>query len=68
VSGSAKPAKSGSSEDRFILFVSFSYFGGSSENAELGLERESVKPQEFKRLGVVLVATGAQWVVRGVMI
>ena len=41
----------GSPEDRFILFVSFPYFGGSSE-IRLGPESESVKLSDFKRLGV----------------
>jgi len=41
---------SGSSEDRFILFVSFPYFGGSGE-ITLGPESESVKLLHFKSLG-----------------
>ena len=44
-------AKLNSSEDRFILFVSFPYFGQSSEKIELDIESESVKLLEFKRLG-----------------
>ena len=44
-------SRSGSSEDRFILFVSFPYFGQSSEKIKLDLESESVKLLEFKRLG-----------------
>ena len=40
------------SEDRIILFVSFPYFGGSSEEAGLDPESESVKLIDFKRLGV----------------
>jgi len=51
-SSSSNPPKSGSPEDRFILFVSFPYYGESSKEAELDSERESVKLQEFKRLGV----------------
>ena len=39
----------GSPEDRFILFVSFPYFGGSSE-IRLGPESESVKLLDFKRV------------------
>ena len=42
----------GSSEDRFILFVSFPYFGESSGEITLGPESESVKLLDFKRLGV----------------
>ena len=42
----------GSSEDRFILFVSFPYFGESSGEVTLGPESESVKLLDFKRLGV----------------
>ena len=42
----------GSSGDRFILFVSFPYFGGSREEITLGPGRESVKLLDFKRLGV----------------
>ena len=52
---SRKPSespKSGSSEDRFILFVSFPYFGRSSEEISLGPESESVGLLDFKRLGV----------------
>ena len=44
--------KSGSSEDRFILFVSFPYFGRSSEEITLGQERESLKLLDFRLLGV----------------
>jgi len=42
----------GPSEDRFILFVSFPYFGGSGKETTLGPESESVKLLDFKRLGV----------------
>ncbi|PUU79845.1 hypothetical protein B9Z19DRAFT_1080732 [Tuber borchii] len=44
--------KPGSSEDRFILFVSFPYVGESSNERGLDSERESIKLREFKRLGV----------------
>ena len=44
----------GSSEDRFILFVSFPYFGGSSQGIVLDSESESVKLLDFKRLGLDL--------------
>ena len=44
-------AKSGSSENRFILFVSFPYFGESSEGVEFAPESESVELLDFKRLG-----------------
>ena len=40
----------GPSEDRFILFVSFPYFGGSSKEIALGPESESVKLLDFKRV------------------
>ena len=43
--------KSGSSE-RFILLVSFPYFGESSEDISLDPESESVKLLDFKRLGI----------------
>ena len=45
-------AKSGSSEDRITLFVSFPYFGKSSSSIPLGQESESVELLDFKRLGV----------------
>jgi len=44
-------SKSGSPEDKFIFFVSFPYFGGSSGDISLGLGSESVKLLDFKRLG-----------------
>ncbi|PUU82943.1 hypothetical protein B9Z19DRAFT_1073806 [Tuber borchii] len=44
--------KLGSSEDRFILFVSFPYFGRSSEEVTLDQERESLKLLDFRLLGV----------------
>ncbi|KAG0641316.1 hypothetical protein HOY80DRAFT_1135348 [Tuber brumale] len=47
-----KSSKSGSSEDRSTLFVSFPYFGKSSSNTPLGPEGESVKLLDFKRLGI----------------
>ena len=40
----------GSPEDRFIIFVSFPYFGGSSE-IMLDSESESVKLLDFKHVG-----------------
>ena len=46
--------KSGSSEDRFILFVSFPYFGEPIEGVEFGPESESVKLSDFKYLGLDL--------------
>ena len=45
-------AKLGSSDVRFILFVSYPYFGRSSEEIPLGPESESVGLLDFKRLGV----------------
>ena len=36
----------------FILFVSFPYFGTSSEEITLGQQRESLKLLDFKFLGV----------------
>jgi len=51
-SGSSQLARPGSSEDGFILFVSFPYFGGSSEGITLGPESESVRLLEFRHLGV----------------
>jgi len=47
-----EPSKSGSLEDRTILFVSFPYFGESRKWVEFGHKRESVTLLEFKRLGV----------------
>ena len=49
---SSKLAKSGLSEDRITLFVSFPYFGKSSSSIPLGPESESVRLSDFKRLGV----------------
>ena len=46
------PPMSSSSEDRFILFVSFPYFGKSSDDFSLGQESESVGLLDFKRLEV----------------
>ena len=48
----SKLAKSGSSEDRITLFVSFPYFGKSGSSIPLGPESESVELLYFKRLGV----------------
>ena len=45
------PPTSSLSEDRFILFVSFPYFGKSGDFA-LGQESESVGLLDFKRLEV----------------
>jgi len=42
----------GALEDIIILFISFPYFGGSSEEIRLDLESESVKLIDFKGLGV----------------
>ena len=42
----------GSSRDRFILFVSFPYFGRSTKEVILSPESESVTLLDFKRLGV----------------
>ena len=47
----SKLAKSGSSEDRITLFVSFQYFGKSSSSILLGPESESIELLDFKRLG-----------------
>jgi len=44
-------SKSGSSEDRFTLFVSLPYFGESSGSILLGPESESVRLLDFKHLG-----------------
>ena len=46
------PPTSSLSEDRFILFVSFPYFGKSSDDFALGQESESVGLLDFKRLEV----------------
>ena len=51
-SGLSRLSRPGSSEDRFILFVSFPYFGRSSEKITLSPKGESVKLLDFKRLGV----------------
>jgi len=51
-SDSSRVSRPGSSEDRFILFVSFPYFGRSSERVTLSPKSESVKLIDFKRLGV----------------
>ena len=45
------PPKSGSSEYRFILFVSLPYFGESSEDISLDRESESVKLLDFRCMG-----------------
>jgi len=57
--------EAGSSEDRFILFVSFPYFGESSKGEELDSECESVKLREFKRLGAIVRGRGAPVVREG---
>ena len=54
-----KPGEFPRSESRFILFVSFPYFGGSSQGAKLNSESESVKLLDFKRLGLGLPARRA---------
>ena len=41
----------GSSGDRFVLFVSFPYFGRSNEKVVLSPENESVTLLDFKSLG-----------------
>ena len=51
-SDSSQLSRLGPSEDRFILFVSFPYFGRSSEKITLSPKSESVKLLDFKRLGV----------------
>ncbi|PUU82949.1 hypothetical protein B9Z19DRAFT_1061381 [Tuber borchii] len=43
-------SRPGSSETRFILFVSFPYFGGPRKEITLGLESESVELLDFKRM------------------
>ena len=48
---SSELSKSGPWEDRFILFISFPYFGGSGGITSLGPESESVELLDFKRLG-----------------
>ena len=45
------PAEISRLEERFILFVSFPYFGISSEEIPLGRERESLKLLDFRLLG-----------------
>ena len=50
--GSSQLPKPGSPEDRFILFVSFPYFGKSNGGNPLDPENESVGLLDFKRLGV----------------
>jgi len=50
--GSPGLSKPGSSEDRFILFVSFPYFGSPSQEITLDRERENLKLLDFKFLGV----------------
>ena len=53
-SDSSRVSRPGSSEDKFILFVSFPYFGRSSEKVTLSPTSESVKLLDFKRLGVYI--------------
>jgi len=50
--GSPEVSRPVSSEDRFILFVSFPYFGISSEEITLDQHRESLMLLDFKFLGV----------------
>jgi len=50
--GASELSRLGSSEDRFILFVSFPYFGESSGEITLSPESESLKLLDFKRMGV----------------
>ena len=52
---SKKPSElsmSRSSEERFVHFASFSYFGGASKNITLCLKSERVKFLGFKCLGL----------------
>jgi len=49
---SSGPPKAVSSEDRLFLFVSFPYFGISSEKIALDRRRESLKLLDFRLLGV----------------
>ena len=51
-----KPGELSRSASRFILFISFPYFGGTSQGVELNSESESVKLLDFKRLGLGIPA------------
>ena len=51
-SNSPEPPKLGSSDDRFILFVSFPYFGESSQDIALGPESETVRLLDFGSLEI----------------
>ncbi|PUU80824.1 hypothetical protein B9Z19DRAFT_682159 [Tuber borchii] len=44
--------RSRSSEHRFLLFVSFPYFGGSSQDIRLDPESETVRLLDFGRVGI----------------
>jgi len=57
--GSSGSPESGSSNDRFLLFVSIPYFGGSRE-ITLGPESESVKLLDFKSPGVDVPDRGSR--------
>ena len=50
--GPSEFLRSCSSKDRFILFVSFPYFGSCSGEIILGRKRESLKLLDFRLLGV----------------
>ena len=50
--GTRELSASGSSEDRFILFASFPYFGKSSKFITLDAQSQSVRLLDFKRLGI----------------
>ena len=50
--GSSEMPEPDSLEDRFILFISFPYFGISSEKIALDRQRESLKLMDFRLLGV----------------
>ena len=47
-----EPLELSRSEDRFVLFVSFPYFGISSEKIILGREKESLKLLDSRLLGI----------------
>ena len=51
-SGSSELPERGLSEDRFILFVSFPYFGIPSEKIILSREKESLKLLDSRLLGI----------------
>ena len=58
-SGSRELSKLGPSEDRFILFVSFPYFGESSQEIALGPQSETVRLIDFGSLGIDVPDRGA---------